>query len=147
MDKENILDSMNEEQIKNMIVLLQTMLSSKSVEDKKPESTAEVKKPEKKKKTNKQNVSDKKNKPKNKYGYQSSPDDNKFLSMSEANMHKDDARIDALLCKHPPVARSRTFEYVDVKCRLCGREEKVSPGILTDSPSRYKCNKCSAIQG
>lgn len=142
-----MLDSMNEEQIKNMIALLQTMLSSKSVENKTTEFTREIETEteiKKKKKTKQENIPNKK---KNKHGYQLSKNDNKFLLMPEADMHKGDSRIDSLLSKHPPVSRSRKFEYVNVKCRLCGKEENVSPGILTDSPSRYKCNKCSAIQG
>lgn len=149
MDKDKTLESMSEHQIKSMIALLQTLLTSKTVNDNTSteDDNEEPAKRKKTKKTKSSNNTKQSNKLKNKHGYNLSRDNNKFLSMPEANMHKDDSRIDALLSKHPPVSRSRKFEYVNVKCRLCGKEENVSPGILTDSPSRYKCNKCSAIQG
>lgn len=72
---------------------------------------------------------------------------NKFEQMNEFRMHKDDAAIDAKLSKHPPVARIREFEPLTVKCRICGRSEVVSPTLLYDNPSRYKCNNCSTQAG
>jgi len=71
---------------------------------------------------------------------------NKFLSMPEMNMHKDDAEIDKKLAKHPPVMRAREFETIRVVCRVCGKEENISPSIV-ESVSRYKCNKCSTSAG
>tara|TARA_R100000995_G_scaffold37301_1_gene17155 strand:- start:29995 stop:30480 length:486 start_codon:yes stop_codon:yes gene_type:complete len=37
--------------------------------------------------------------------------------------------------------RSRKSSMVDVRCRLCGKEESVSPALVHD-PSRYLCNDC-----
>jgi hypothetical protein len=78
----------------------------------------------------------------------SSSDTNKFLKMAEKNLHKEDAKIDKLLSVSPPVARMREFEMIDVTCRVCGKKETISPGLLiSDSPSRYKCNTCSTSAG
>lgn len=71
---------------------------------------------------------------------------NLFEKMSEFKMHKDDVEIDKKLSKHPPTQRSRNFSAVDVKCRVCGREEKMNP-ILVESRERYKCNKCARSSG
>jgi hypothetical protein len=73
---------------------------------------------------------------------------NKFVDMPEKNMHKDDSAVDKILSKMPPVARSREFTPVQVKCRICGETEEVSPSLITsDSKNRYKCNKCSTSAG
>lgn len=72
---------------------------------------------------------------------------NKFEKMSEFRMHKDDCAVDKKLSKHPPVARMRDFEFVDVVCRVCGKKESVPPALLFDVPSRYKCNNCSTHSG
>jgi len=71
---------------------------------------------------------------------------NKFLSMPEMNMHKEDVSIDKSLLKHPPVARTREFEPVEVMCRVCGKKEKISPSLV-ESATRYKCNRCAASAG
>lgn len=71
---------------------------------------------------------------------------NKFLNMKEASMHKEDTEIDKKLSKLPPTQRSRSFEYVKVKCRVCGKEEKVIPS-LAEARERYKCNRCSTSPG
>jgi len=71
---------------------------------------------------------------------------NLFEKMSEFRMHKEDVEIDKKLSKHPPTQRSRSFNKIDVKCRVCGREESVNP-VLVESKERYKCNKCSRSSG
>ena len=71
---------------------------------------------------------------------------NKFLSMSERNMHKDDIEIDRKLRVAPLTERARHFDPVLVKCRVCGKEEKINPSLL-ESRERYKCNKCSTSAG
>lgn len=72
---------------------------------------------------------------------------NKFDSMPEKNLHKDDVAIDKKLCNKPPVPRNRSFEFVDATCRICHKTESINPAILTDSLDRYKCNKCSTSPG
>lgn len=72
---------------------------------------------------------------------------NKFESMSEFRMHKDDSLIDKKLSKIEPVARMREFDFIDVVCRVCGKKENIAPALLFDIPSRYKCNNCSTNAG
>jgi hypothetical protein len=67
--------------------------------------------------------------------------------MPELNMHKEDVAIDKKLAKFPPVSRARQFEMVDVKCRVCGRTETVSPSLVFEGLERYKCNNCSTSAG
>jgi hypothetical protein len=85
-------------------------------------------------------------KPKSKKRTKETDAKNLFEKMSEFKMHKDDIEIDKKLSKHPPTQRSRNFSAVDVKCRVCGREEKMNP-ILVESRERYKCNKCARSSG
>ena len=76
------------------------------------------------------------------------PSKNKFLSMPEKDMHKDDTAIDKLLCQSLPVARSREYDPIKVKCRVCGKEEEINPALVYDlREGRYKCNKCSTSSG
>lgn len=73
--------------------------------------------------------------------------ENKFLDMSEFSMYKDDSELDKKLHSNTrPIVRNRKFNYVDVQCRICGKKEQVSPGLVT-SYDRYKCNRCSGTSG
>ncbi len=119
------LDIKNPEQIKQLIALLQNLLP----EDNDQEHT------ESKIKTKTRSA---KNRPKQK---------NKFLDMPEMKMHKDDSKIDEKLSVAPPTPRTRKFNPIDVKCRVCGKQEKVSPSVIPESVDRYKCNKCSGSAG
>lgn len=71
---------------------------------------------------------------------------NLFDSMAEASMHKEDVEIDRKLRVQPITQRSRSYKPVTVRCRVCGREEKVNPSLV-ESIERYKCNKCSTSAG
>lgn len=123
------------EQIQQMIVLLQTMLEGAS----KVDSDAIEESVPKKTKTSK--TRRKTTEPKSKKGI------NKFDTMIEARMHKDDTRIDKLLCVNEPTPRVREFVPLTVICRVCGKKESVNPVVLTDSADRYKCNKCARSAG
>jgi hypothetical protein len=72
--------------------------------------------------------------------------ENRFLDMPEANMHKEDCLIDKKLQKYPPSLRNRPVNFVKVKCRVCGKIEKISENVV-DSTERYKCNNCSTSAG
>lgn len=72
---------------------------------------------------------------------------NKFDSMREKNLHKEDVEIDKILSRYPPTNRSREFAMIDVTCRVCGKKEEINPALLYDAPNRYKCNRCSKEPG
>jgi hypothetical protein len=121
----------NPEQIKNLIQVLQTLLPQATgdteTEDREEEFSAPIK------------TRGSKTRPKQAK--------NKFTDMPELNMHKEDVAIDKKLAKFPPVSRARQFELVDVKCRVCGRTETVSPSLVFEGLERYKCNNCSTSAG
>lgn len=72
---------------------------------------------------------------------------NQFLDMPERNLHKDDTIIDQKLKKFPPTPRGRSATTIDVRCRVCGKEETISSKMLPESKDRYKCNNCSTSGG
>jgi hypothetical protein len=122
----------NPEQIKSLISLLQNLLEANDISNTQEEKQEEYS-VHTKQKLNKKNMM---------------VQENKFLSMPEKDMHRDDIQVDKVLCKHPPVARAREFTLVKVKCRVCGKEEEVNPGLVYDlRDNRYKCNRCSTSSG
>ena len=71
---------------------------------------------------------------------------NRFESMPEFNMCKEDLSFDQKVVKPPPSARLREFQPLKVRCRVCGKTENVAADLV-DSIERYKCNKCSTGAG
>lgn len=71
---------------------------------------------------------------------------NKFDTMPESKMHKEDIEFDSKVKKPAPSARLREFEPIKVKCRVCGKNEKVVADLI-ESIERYKCNKCATGAG
>lgn len=136
----------NPDQIKNLIDVLQALLP-KEQEDK--ESDVSVSKTKNKDSARPRSTSTIKTRGGQKRRKSNGTDSlNKFESMSEFSMHKEDSAIDKVLSKIPPVARTRDeAEPVDVVCRICGKKERVSPSLIFDSISRYKCNTCATQSG
>jgi hypothetical protein len=130
MDPKELLN--DPQKIKDIISVLQALLPKEDVSS--DSNTEKPKKTTKVKRTKKQKESEQ---PQSK---------NKFLAMQEMYMFKDDTAIDKKLSKNPPIPRTRHFDPITVKCRVCGRSEQVNPGLVYD-PSRYKCNNCSSTQG
>lgn len=120
--------SNNPEQIQNLINMLQSLLP-KETEAKQPQSTKIKTKSRKKSSSDNKIIV------------------NEFDRMPESRMHKDDIKIDKILCQSPPTARMREFNLIDVVCRVCGKKESISPALVLDTPSRYKCNNCSTSAG
>lgn len=128
MDKNDLLN--NPETIKQLISLLQQLVTDTDSGDN--SKTIETPK-SKTKKTNKKS--------------QTKSSNNKFENMPEYRMHKEDANIDKVLSKHPPVARMREFDPVSVVCRVCGKKEIVNPALVFEGAARYKCNRCATSAG
>lgn len=124
------MDNLNPEQIKQMIEMLKAMLppadDAATEEDTQP--TPKATKQETKKSAKKQFV-------------------NKFDTMQEARLHKEDIAVDKALSVYAPTPRTRQFDPVDVTCRVCGRKETINPAILHEAPNRFKCNNCSRSPG
>ena len=126
------------EKIQQLIDLLGSLLPEE--QDEKPKATK--KKAAKKKAAKKKTVTRRNSKTKT----QETTD--KFLDMPEMNMHKEDGEIDKKLQKFPPMPRTRpAAENISVQCRICGKKETISQGLLFEGSNRYKCNKCSTQSG
>lgn len=129
----------NPDQIKGLITILQALLDSQSQATSSDTSlVTEPKTTKKKTKTTIKQTKKQKDSPQR---------ENKFLSMPEKNMHKEDVEIDKRLNKLPPTPRSRSFKPIKVTCRVCGKSENVNPNYMTTEIDRYKCNKCSGAAG
>jgi lysyl-tRNA synthetase class I len=116
---------LDKDDIKQLIAILQKGLSDDDNDEEQLESHRV--------KTRQKKVRTKKNK-------------NLFENMSESTMHKDDVEIDKKLRKFPPTQRSRNYNPLSVRCRVCGKEESTNPALV-ESADRYKCNKCSTSAG
>ena len=123
------LNNLDPDQIKGLISLLQGLLPN--------EVNSGTTKKGSSKKTNTVRSNNKNNKIKS---------SNKFDQMAEFRMHKEDVAVDKKLSKFPPVPRTRQFMPIEVICRVCGKKEKVNPGVV-ESIDRYKCNKCCSSNG
>ncbi len=124
--------SLNDEDIKQLIAILQKGL----VSDEAPEDKPVAKRGRIKTTNSGQKNTQKKDK-----------SINRFDQMMEKSLHKEDLAVDKLLSKYPPTARTREFSPVHVTCRVCGKNENINGALLTDAPNRYKCNKCSKEPG
>ena len=132
MDLNKIFKESSTEDLQKLISLLQTMVDEDSDtkdNNEEPESSPM--------KTRSRKAAESSSRKTNK---------NKFLSMQEMNMHKEDTELQKKLSKHRPVPRNRGFEPLSVKCRVCGKSDKVNPA-LADSVDRYKCNACASSAG
>jgi hypothetical protein len=140
MDLENLKN--NPEQIKMLISVLSALLPDASNDNTPEPKTKPTKRTSKKTRPNKFDGK----KVKTTRGKAKSSGVNYFDSMPEKNAHKEDTAIDKKLCKYPPTARRKQINLVKVRCRSCGKNEKVSPTLLLDQ-DRYKCNTCSSSAG
>lgn len=131
------MDNLTPEQISQMIALLQSMLPS----EKKSESIAVSNDEDSSSMDDSSPIKTKTNR--HKPGNFS----NKFDSMMEAQLHKADTAIDKALSVYDPTPRSRKFQPVSVKCRVCGKTEEINPNLLSDARERYKCNACARSPG
>ncbi len=131
--------SIDNNDLQQMILLLQKMIVDNSSSTENESSVMNV---QESKKT-KSKIRTKGNKNKNKTNVEHY---NKFLDMPESKMHKEDTIIDKKLNISQPTPRVRPFNFIDVKCRVCGKTETLNPALV-ENVSRYKCNSCSSSPG
>jgi len=136
------MGEVSKKQLLEMMQMMQTMIENISDDDEEAVEEKPVRKTAKKKTVRK------KNKPKViERGVVQSNRPNLFDEMPEKDMHKSDTIIDKKLNVHPPSVRSRKFSMVTVQCRVCGKQEEISPSLIPEDKSRYKCNNCCSSQG
>lgn len=142
MEINDILKNTNTKDLKKLIALLQVLADLNDDETEEEEEVVDKKSQKKitqSKKTAQSRAPGRKSKKQPEFV-------NKFLDMPEKNMHKDDAGIDKKLSVHPPVARARDFDPIQVVCRVCNKTEMIPPSLV-ESASRYKCNNCAKNPG
>lgn len=127
------ISNLDPNQIKQMISLLQKMLPQDNADEQKEEQDENMSFSNSKIKT-----SNRRPKPSG---------INKFDTMMEAKMHKEDVEIDKKLNVYGPTPRTRKYTPISVRCRVCGKSEQVNPNLVQDSVDRYKCNACSRGAG
>lgn len=131
----------NPEALKQLIGLLSSLLPKDSDVDTQPTETKPKKTRKKKTEITTQSTNNKR-----KFN-RKEEHSNKFLSMVEKNMFKEDIAIDRLLSKYPPTERTRSSSKINVQCRVCGKKDTIHPSMLCESVDRYKCNNCSRSAG
>jgi hypothetical protein len=140
MSTNNINDLLkNPDQIKQMIGLLSALLEAANADESSVEADIETEAKPKPRKSKEFNTKEAKKK--------KSTRENKFLSMPEAAMYKEDPELAQKLYKQPPVARIRKLQMISVTCRVCGKQDKVQSSLLYGGMERFKCNKCSTTPG
>ena len=72
---------------------------------------------------------------------------NKFVDMPESQMFKEDPKVAKKLYQQPPMKRRSLKRKISVTCRICGKREEISSGLLHGDVDRYKCNKCCSNAG
>jgi hypothetical protein len=129
---------------KQLLSLLQKLVENSDVVQPKTQEAVVEQQPKINKKTNKTKTTKQKSVTKN--NKNTTEFHNKFLQMPESKLHTEDIEIDRKLNRFPPTHRGRKYHPVDVKCRVCGKAERINPALI-ESVDRYKCNKCCSIPG
>jgi hypothetical protein len=127
--------SLNNEDIKQLIEILQRGLTSDDSSGKLNQSKKNSNTKSKRSATNKKSSE---NTP-------TIDSKNKFDRMLEKSMHLEDIEVDKKLCKHPPSLRTRGFALTKATCRICGKSDQINPALVNEG--RYKCNKCAREPG
>ena len=60
---------------------------------------------------------------------------------------KSDKEMGAHEPRERPVKVKKGDNKVEMRCRVCGKTEKVSPGLVPPEKDRFKCNSCCCSAG
>ena len=60
---------------------------------------------------------------------------------------KSDKEMGAHEPRERPVKVNKGDNRVEMRCRVCGKAEKVSPGLVPPEKDRFKCNACCCSAG
>jgi hypothetical protein len=74
------------------------------------------------------------------------------LTASEREELEEASRSDKEMGAHEPLQsprpqKKKADHRVEMRCRICGKTEKVSPGIVPPERDRFKCNACCCSAG
>ena len=154
MDKkeqlQSLLDSLSPEQIEE----LQSLLQKSSVT-----SRDTKKKKRRGKRRRKRREAAKAREEQQKLEYQQkeeAPGDEDFLeglrlTVEEKKQLEEASKSDKEMGAHEPRERpvkvKKGDNKVEMRCRVCGKTEKVSPGLVPPEKDRFKCNACCCSAG
>ena len=132
----------NPEQIKQLIGILSSLLPTDDLDK---ETEAEPKKPKTRRKPaqTKKTTTNKSTR----FKKDTTQHTNKFVDMPESQMFRENPDVSQKLYQQPPMKRRPRKNKINVTCRICGKREEISSGLLYGDVDRYKCNKCCSNAG
>ena len=155
MDKkeklEDLLDSLSPEQIEELQSLLQkSSVTSRETKKKKRRGKRRRKRREAAKARENQ-VKKEKEPQKN----SSSVEDflvGITLTQQEREQLEEASKADKAMGVHEPrdsprPQKNKTDHRVEMRCRICGKDERVSPALVPPERDRFKCNECCCRAG
>jgi hypothetical protein len=155
MDKkeklEDLLDSLSPEQIEELQSLLQkSSVTSRDTKKKKRRGKRRRKRREAAKAREEREARKTQEK-------KQSPSAEDFLSgikltKAEREQLEEASKSDKAMGVHEPrdsprPRKNKTDHRVEMRCRICGKDERVSPALVPPERDRFKCNECCCRAG
>ena len=153
MDKkeqlQSLLDSLSPEQIEE----LQSLLQKSSVTSR---DTKKKKRRGKRRRKRREAAKAREEQQKSSPQQEKAPGDEDFLeglrlTVEEKKQLEEASKSDKEMGAHEPRERpvkvKKGDNKVEMRCRVCGKTEKVSPGLVPPEKDRFKCNACCCSAG
>ena len=153
MDKkeqlQSLLDSLSPEQIEE----LQSLLQKSSVTSR---DTKKKKRRGKRRRKRREAAKAREEQQKSSPQQEKAPGDEDFLeglrlTVEEKKQLEEASKSDKEMGAHEPRERpvkvNKGDNRIEMRCRVCGKTEKVSPGLVPPEKDRFKCNSCCCSAG
>ena len=153
MDKkeqlQSLLDSLSPEQIEE----LQSLLQKSSVTSR---DTKKKKRRGKRRRKRREAAKAREEQQKSSPQQEKAPGDEDFLeglrlTVEEKKQLEEASKSDKEMGAHEPRERpvkvNKGDNRIEMRCRVCGKAERVSPGLVPPEKDRFKCNSCCCRAG
>ncbi len=153
MDKkeqlQSLLDSLSPEQIEE----LQSLLQKSSVTSR---DTKKKKRRGKRRRKRREAAKAREEQQKSSPQQEKAPGDEDFLeglrlTVEEKKQLEEASKSDKEMGAHEPRERpvkvNKGDNRIEMRCRVCGKAERVSPGLVPPEKDRFKCNSCCCSAG
>ena len=153
MDKkeqlQSLLDSLSPEQIEE----LQSLLQKSSVTSR---DTKKKKRRGKRRRKRREAAKPREEQQKSSLQQAKAPGDEDFLeglrlTVEEKKQLEEASKSDKEMGAHEPRERpvkvNKGDNRIEMRCRVCGKAERVSPGLVPPEKDRFKCNSCCCSAG
>ena len=153
MDKkeqlQSLLDSLSPEQIEE----LQSLLQKSSVTSR---DTKKKKRRGKRRRKRREAAKAREEQQKSSPQQEKAPGDEDFLeglrlTVEEKKQLEEASKSDKEMGAHEPRERpvkvNKGDNRIEMRCRVCGKAERVSPGLVPPEKARFKCNSCCCSAG